>query len=93
MAQTSARSELISKFQLHKKDVGSPEVQIALLTQRIARLTEHMSQHKHDNATRRGLIQIVNRRRRLMSYLGRESSARLRKHSDAMGLSERAAGA
>jgi small subunit ribosomal protein S15 len=63
------RTETIKQFQRHAKDVGSQEVQVALLTKRIERLTEHLIQHKHDNSTRRGLIHIVNHRRKLLSYL------------------------
>ncbi len=61
--------ELIKEFQRHEGDTGSPEVQIAILTERIAKLTEHMKKHKKDVHSRRGLIAMVNKRRRLLEYL------------------------
>ena len=65
------KSELVKEFQRDEKDSGSPEVQCAILTHRIVELTEHMKQHKHDYATRRGLLRMVSRRSRLMRYLHR----------------------
>jgi len=61
--------ELIRSFQRHEEDTGSPEVQIAILTERINRLTEHMKKHKKDIHSRRGLIAMVNKRRKLLEYL------------------------
>ncbi len=61
--------ELIKSFQRHEGDTGSPEVQIAILTERINRLTEHMKKHKKDIHSRRGLIAMVNKRRKLLEYL------------------------
>ncbi|HHJ64156.1 MAG TPA: 30S ribosomal protein S15 [Aquifex aeolicus] len=61
--------ELIKEFQRHEGDTGSPEVQIAILTERIAKLTEHMKKHKKDVHSRRGLIAMVSKRRRLLEYL------------------------
>ncbi len=70
MALTNAEKiEVINKFALHEGDTGSPEVQIALLTKQIESLTEHLKAHKKDNHSRRGLLQIVGKRRRLMLYL------------------------
>ena len=66
------KSEVIAEYGRHPGDVGSPEVQVALLTERIGHLTEHMSTHKHDYAVRRGLIKLVGRRRRLLRYLASE---------------------
>lgn len=60
---------LIEKFQLHDKDTGSPEVQIALLTERINHLTEHLKTHKKDYHSRRGLLKMVGQRRGLLNYL------------------------
>ncbi|HHX76768.1 MAG TPA: 30S ribosomal protein S15 [Firmicutes bacterium] len=60
---------LISKYQLHEKDTGSPEVQIALLTERINHLTEHLKIHKKDYHSRRGLLKMVGQRRGLLNYL------------------------
>src|SRR5436305_3156432 len=67
------KTEIIDEFKTHEGDVGSSEVQIALLTERIAHLTEHLREHKHDFHTRRGLLNLVGRRRRLQAYLSRQS--------------------
>ena len=63
------QSDIISKYKLHDKDSGSAEVQIALLTERIRMLTEHFQVHKKDHASRRGLLKLVGRRRKLLDYL------------------------
>ena len=63
------KTDLIEKFQLHDKDTGSPEVQIALLTERITHLTEHLKTHKKDYHSRRGLLKMVGQRRGLLNYL------------------------
>ncbi|MEZ5065470.1 MAG: 30S ribosomal protein S15 [bacterium] len=63
------KSGVISRFRLHESDSGSPEVQIALLTERINYLTEHFKVHKRDHHSRRGLLKLVGRRRRLLDYL------------------------
>jgi small subunit ribosomal protein S15 len=63
------KNEIISKYKLHDKDSGSAEVQIALLTERIRVLTEHFQVHKKDHASRRGLLKLVGRRRKLLDYL------------------------
>ena len=63
------KQEIIKDFATHEGDTGSPEVQIAVLTRRIADLTEHLKQHKHDHHTRRGLMALVGRRRRMLTYL------------------------
>ena len=65
------KTELISKFGENEKDTGSTKVQVALLTQRITELTEHMKVHKHDHHSRRGLLKMVGRRRRLLTYMQR----------------------
>lgn len=67
------KAQIIQEFQTHPGDVGSSEVQIALLTERINELTEHLRQNKHDYHTRRGLLKLVGRRRRLQAYLSRQS--------------------
>ena len=76
MATNQTRSEIIKAFALHEGDTGSPEVQIALLTQRINHLTEHMRSHKKDYACRRGLLGLVSRRRRLLKYVRRRDPQR-----------------
>lgn len=63
------KKQIIEKFAVHDGDTGSPEVQIALLTERISRLSEHLKSHKKDNHSRRGLLQMVGKRRRLIEYL------------------------
>jgi small subunit ribosomal protein S15 len=65
------KTEVISEYRRAESDTGSPEVQIAVLTNRIVALTDHMKSHKHDHASRRGLLKLVSRRRRLLDYLRR----------------------
>ena len=67
------KGSLIGQFRLHDKDVGSSEVQIAILTERINYLTEHFKTHKKDHNSRRGLLKLVSRRRKLLDYLKREN--------------------
>jgi small subunit ribosomal protein S15 len=76
---TERKSDLITKFRTHESDTGSPEVQIALLTERIVHLTEHFKTHQKDHHSRRGLLQMVSRRRGLLDYLQRHEFARYRK--------------
>ena len=80
------KAQIISEFQTHPGDVGSAEVQIALLTQRINELTEHLREHKHDFHTRRGLLRLVGRRRRLQAYLSRKSPEHYRSVIARLGL-------
>lgn len=70
------KSKVIEEFSRHNSDTGSPEVQIALLTTRINQLTSHLRTHKHDESSRRGLLKMVGRRRRLLSYVGRKDYER-----------------
>ncbi len=69
MALAEQKSETISKYRIHKSDSGSPEVQVALLSQRILQLTEHFKTHKKDHHSRRGLQLMLSRRRKLLNYL------------------------
>jgi small subunit ribosomal protein S15 len=80
------KAEIISEYATHDGDVGSAEVQIALLTERIAQLTEHLREHKHDFHTRRGLLMLVGRRRRLQAYLAKQSPERYRSLISRLGL-------
>ena len=64
-----SKEKVIEEYHRHDKDTGSPEVQIALLTNRIEHLTDHLKTHKHDESSRRGLLKLVGRRRRLLAYL------------------------
>ncbi len=78
--------EIIKEYGQHDSDTGSPEVQVALLTQRISHLTEHLRTHKHDHHSRRGLLMLVGKRRRLLNYLRREDVERYRSLIAALGL-------
>ncbi|HVZ34846.1 MAG TPA: 30S ribosomal protein S15 [Polyangiaceae bacterium] len=73
------KADLIEKFRTHESDTGSPEVQIALLTERIQHLTDHFKTHVKDHHSRRGLLQLVSRRRSLLDYLMRSDFQRYRK--------------
>ena len=77
--ETEKKQEVIKKFQSHEKDTGSAEVQIALLTTRITYLTEHFRSHKKDFHSRRGLLKLVNQRRKLLDYLKSKDVARYKK--------------
>jgi len=70
------KTELIKEFSRHQDDTGSPEVQIAILTNRITQLTDHLRTHKHDESSRRGLLKMVGRRRRLLTYVRRKDFQR-----------------
>jgi small subunit ribosomal protein S15 len=77
MAQAAeAKAQVITKYRVHKTDTGSPEVQVAILSQKIALLTEHFKTHKKDHHSRRGLLTMVARRRRLLDYLKSRSPER-----------------
>lgn len=80
------RQELLKSYARKEGDTGSPEVQVALLTQRIKHLTAHLSGHKKDHATRRGLLKLVGRRAKLLRYLARSSPERYRKLIESLGL-------
>lgn len=81
-----AKSALIEQYRSHSKDTGSPEVQIALLSERINYLTSHLKSHAKDHASRRGLIMMVNRRRRLLDYLNRRDPDRYREIVERLSL-------
>ena len=78
--------ELVSQYQLHASDTGSPEVQIALLSARIDYLTEHFKVHKKDHHSRRGLLKLVGQRRRLLDYLKRGEFERYKRVIDRLGI-------
>jgi len=80
------KMEIIAKYQLHDKDTGSPEVQIAILTERIMQLTEHLKTHKKDFHSRRGLLKMVGQRRALLNYLKRKDFERYRAIVEKLGL-------
>lgn len=87
LAKTT-KSEIIKDFALYEGDTGSPEVQIALLTNSIAQLTDHLKQHKKDNHSRRGLLKQVSKRRRLLNFLMAKSKDRYQKLIERLGLSK-----
>ena len=80
------KSDLITNDRLHETDTGSPEVQVALLSQRISYLTEHFQTHKKDHHSRRGLLKLVGQRRRLLDYLKKTDFARYKDLIDRLGI-------
>ena len=80
------KTQIVSEFRTHEKDTGSPEVQIALLTQRITELTEHLKTHKKDHSSRRGLLKMVGKRNSLLKYLTREDRTRYQQIIGKLGL-------
>jgi small subunit ribosomal protein S15 len=83
---TGSKQEIIKKFAQGKGDTGSPEVQVALLTEKINKLAEHLKEHKKDNHSRRGLISMVSKRRRLLFYLQKKDAARYQEVAKKLGL-------
>ena len=87
MALSTAKTkEILGEYGIHETDTGSPEAQIALLTERISNLTEHLKGHKQDHHSRRGLMLMVGRRRRLLDYLERKDVERYRSLISRLGL-------
>ena len=84
--QKVQKDDIISDFRVHESDTGSPEVQIALLTERINGLTGHLREHRHDHHSRRGLLKLVGRRRRLLAYLSDKDVERYRATIARLGL-------
>lgn len=80
------KTELINEYKRGDSDTGSPEVQVAILTNRIVTLTEHFKQHHKDNHSRRGLLKMVSKRRRLLDYLKRKDQARYEALIQSLGL-------
>ena len=80
------KKEILGSYGLHETDTGSPEAQVALLTKRISDLTEHLKTHKHDHHSRRGLLLLVGRRRRLLKYVAQVDVARYRSLIERLGL-------
>ena len=83
---TERRQELVQAFRTHENDTGSPEVQVALLTERINELADHLSTHRKDHASRRGLLKMVGRRSALLKYLTRTDRQRYRQLIERLGL-------
>jgi small subunit ribosomal protein S15 len=76
MLDTTSKKKIIGKFAVHDKDTGSPDVQVALFTERIEQLTDHLKTHKKDNHSRRGLLKMVAKRRKLLDYLEKDDAKR-----------------
>ncbi|MBU1219070.1 30S ribosomal protein S15 [Myxococcota bacterium] len=83
---TSRKKQIIDKHQTHEGDTGSPEVQVALLSERISHLTEHFKTHKKDHHSRRGLLMLVGRRRRILDYLKKKNFERYQSIVKELGL-------
>jgi small subunit ribosomal protein S15 len=86
MLATEKKQAIISSYKLHDSDTGSPEVQVAILTERITYLTEHFKVHKKDHHSRRGLLKIVGQRRRLLDYLKKKDIDRYRVIIEKLGI-------
>jgi len=80
------KPEIVAKYRVHERDTGSPEVQIAVLTARINHLNEHLKSNIHDHHSRRGLLKMVGRRRRLLAYLSRNDVSRYQQLIASLGL-------
>ncbi|MDR2723496.1 MAG: 30S ribosomal protein S15 [Cellulomonadaceae bacterium] len=83
---TDVKKSIMAEYATHEGDTGSPEVQVALLTQRIKDLTEHLKEHKHDHHSRRGLLLLVGQRRRMLGYLQKVDIERYRSLIERLGL-------
>ncbi|CDF27404.1 30S ribosomal protein S15 [Dialister pneumosintes] len=86
MLTVEQKKEIIAKYAVHEGDTGSPEVQIAMLSERVALLTEHLKSHKKDHHSRRGLLKLVGQRRRLLEYLRKKDINRYRTLGEKLGL-------
>ena len=86
MAVVENKEEVMQEHRMHEGDTGSPEVQVAVLTRRIAHLTEHLREHNHDYHSRRGLLKMVGKRRRLLKYLHKKDVERYRSLIAKLGL-------
>lgn len=84
--QTEQKQEIIKKYKLHESDTGSPEVQVAILTERINHLNEHLQTHKKDHHSRRGLLKMVGKRKALLGYLMKKDINRYREIIAKLGL-------
>lgn len=86
MLDKKSKEKIIKKFRVHDKDTGSPQVQIAILTEEIKELTEHLKIHKHDFSSRRGLLKKVGERRKFLKYLQKENLAEFKKLAEKLKL-------
>lgn len=88
MLNSDTKAKIIKKYAASTKDTGSPAVQIALLTQQITELTDHLKKHKKDNHSRRGLLKIISKRRRLLNYLAKVNLAAFEKLTDQLKINK-----
>ncbi len=86
MLKTQSKKKVIEEFKIHEKDTGSAEVQTAILTKQIEMLTKHLKKHTKDNSSRRGLLKMVSKRKRLMDYLKTEDEKRHKSLAKKLGL-------
>ena len=86
MALSQRKRQIIEEFKIHENDTGSPEAQVAILTERINELNEHLREHKKDHHSRRGLLKMVGQRRNLLNYLKEKDITRYRKLIERLGL-------
>lgn len=86
MISQESKTQIIQQFSRHEGDTGSPEVQVAILSKRIAELTEHLKVHKHDHHSRRGLYKMIGQRRGLLNYLMKKDITRYRSLIEELGL-------
>jgi small subunit ribosomal protein S15 len=84
--EKETKQEIMKEYGRHEGDTGSPEVQIAILSSRITQLTDHLRIHKHDESSRRGLLKLVGRRRRLLAYVRRHDYQRYMALTDSLGI-------
>ncbi len=86
MLDKNTKEKIIKKFKTHENDTGSPEVQIAILTEEVKRLTEHLKSHKQDHSSRRGLLKKIGERKRLLKYLQKEDEEAFKNVSSKLNL-------
>lgn len=86
MLDKKSKEKIIKKFRVHDTDTGSPQVQIAILTEEIKQLTDHLKQHKHDYSSRRGLLKKVGERRKLLKYLQKENAEQFKELAEKLKL-------
>ena len=84
--KSNTKKELISKFANDENDTGSPQVQIAVISERINNLIEHFKEHKHDNHSKKGLLAMVNKRKKLLNYLSKKDNAKYKELIDALNI-------
>lgn len=86
MLKTTKKKKIIEEFKVHEKDTGSADVQVAILTEQIEALTKHLKKHPKDNASRRGLLKMVSKRKKFLDYLGKEDEKRYKSLIKKLGL-------